>query len=329
MLLHQTDLSRVDLNLLVLFEAVLAEQHVARAAARLNLSPSAVSHGLSRLRRLFNDPLFLRAPKGVVPTERGLALAPQIADILQNARKLVASADPFDPATSERRFVIGAPDGGSAEIVLGVLAGCARHAPHIDLAFVSVFPTNTGWTNAFASLDSRDTDILILPFAATGDFVAAPARFVTRPLYDEGFVVALRQGHPLAGGMTLAQYCAAQHLLVSASGTRDGYVDVFLAERNLSRRITVTVPNFLMALDVVAQSDLIAAVPRVFVGPHMARFGLVTVEMPLRMPQAEMRAVVPKAGLADAGLVWLLDLIARAGRGDDQGALSLTVSMAT
>ncbi len=316
-MLHQTDLSRVDLNLLVLFEAVLAEQHVARAAGRLNLSPSAVSHGLSRLRRLFNDPLFLRVPKGVVPTERGLALAQPIADILQNARKLVASADPFDPATSERRFVIGAPDGGSAEIVLAVLGEMARSAPQIDLAFVSIFPTNTGWSNAFASLDARETDVVILPIEATGDFTDAPARFASRPLYQEGFVVAMRQGHPLTCGMTLAQYCAAQHLLVSASGNREGYIDVLLAKQNLSRRITVTVPNFLMALDVVAHSDLISAVPRVFTAPHVARFGLVTVPFPFPLPQAEIHAVVPKAGLADAGLVWLLDVIARAVRKTD------------
>lgn len=311
-MLHETDLSRVDLNLLVLFEAVLAEQHVGRAASRLNLSPSAVSHGLSRLRRLFNDPLFLRAPKGVVPTERGLALAQPIADILLNARRLIAGAEPFDPATSGRRFVIGAPDGGSAKIVLSVLAELNRAAPHIDLAFVSVLPSNSGWTNAFASLDARDVDMLLLPFAERFGLSEAPARFVTRPLYREGFVVALRQGHPMANGLTLDQYCALQHVLVSASGARDGFVDMFLTRRNLSRRITVTVPNFLMALEVIANSDLIAAVPRVFMADHARRFDLCTVEMPLPMPSAEYHTVLPKAGLADAGLVWLLDTIEQA-----------------
>src|SRR5215213_4619208 len=104
-MLHEIDLSRVDLNLLVLFEAVLREGHVARAAARLNLSASAVSHGLGRLRRLFDDPLFLRTPRGVVPA---------------GARGLVATAAPFDPATSTREFTIGAPDGASSTF-LGLL----------------------------------------------------------------------------------------------------------------------------------------------------------------------------------------------------------------
>src|SRR6266545_372013 len=103
-MLNEINLSRTDLNLLVLFETVLAAQHVGRAADRLNLSPSAVSHGLARLRRLLNDPLFLRTPRGVVPTTRALELAGPIAEVLAQVRSVIATAEPFDPATSARRF---------------------------------------------------------------------------------------------------------------------------------------------------------------------------------------------------------------------------------
>src|SRR3982751_3250315 len=99
-MLNKTDLARIDLNLLVLFEAVLEEKHVARAAARLHVSPSAVSHGLGRLRRVLHDPLFLRQPKGVVPTERAQQLAAPIADILERARIVMSEAVVFDAATS-------------------------------------------------------------------------------------------------------------------------------------------------------------------------------------------------------------------------------------
>src|SRR6185436_14718837 len=112
-MLNRIDLSRADLNLLVLFEAVLEERHVGRAAERLNLSSSAVSHGLGRLRRLLNDPLFLKTPKGVVPTARATELAEPIADILARVRSVISTAAPFDPASSSRRFTIGAPDGVS------------------------------------------------------------------------------------------------------------------------------------------------------------------------------------------------------------------------
>src|SRR5215510_145976 len=109
-MLNSIDLAKADLNLFVLFEAVLHEQHVGRAADRLNLTPSAVSHGLGRLRRLLNDPLFLKTPKGVVPTARAAQLSAPIADILARARSVIATAAPFDPSTSARRIASGAHD---------------------------------------------------------------------------------------------------------------------------------------------------------------------------------------------------------------------------
>src|SRR5688572_18327776 len=130
-MLNETDLSRADLNLLVLFEVVLEERHVGRAADRLNLSASAVSHALGRLRLLLNDPLFLRTPKGVVPTARAVELAQPIADILARIRGVVAAAEPFDPATSTRRFVLGAPDGVSAVVLPLLLANLRRAAPGV------------------------------------------------------------------------------------------------------------------------------------------------------------------------------------------------------
>ena len=109
-MLNTAHLVRVDLNLLVLFHVVLEEGHVGRAAVRLNLTPSAVSHGLARLRRLLSDPLFLRTPKGVVPTTRALALNEEISAILKGVQGVLNAAVPFDAATSQRRFVLGAPD---------------------------------------------------------------------------------------------------------------------------------------------------------------------------------------------------------------------------
>ena len=116
-MLSEINLARVDLNLLVVFEAVLKHRHVGQAAEKLNLSASAVSHSLGRLRRLLNDPLFLRTPRGVVPTARAMELAEPIADILARVRSVVATAAPFDPATSTRRFMIAAPDAVSAVLL--------------------------------------------------------------------------------------------------------------------------------------------------------------------------------------------------------------------
>src|SRR4051812_37476521 len=132
-MLNEIDLSRTDLNLLVLFQVVLEERHVGRAAERLNLTPSAVSHGLGRLRQLLNDPLFLRTPKGVVPTARAKALSEPIADVLARVRSVIATADPFDPAKSARRFMIGAPDAASAVFLPPLLAELRQSAPGINI----------------------------------------------------------------------------------------------------------------------------------------------------------------------------------------------------
>lgn len=170
-MLNETDLSRTDLNLLVLFEVVLEQRHVGRAAQQLNLSASAVSHGLGRLRRVLQDPLFLKTPKGVVPTARANELAAPIADILARVRNVVASAGPFDPATSTRRFTIGAVDPLSAVLVPPLLSTLRRKAPGIDIALRELLPPERarspghGWEPALAALDTRAIDIALLPLA--------------------------------------------------------------------------------------------------------------------------------------------------------------------
>src|SRR5690349_3050479 len=133
-MLNQIDLSRIDLNLLVLFESVLREANVGRAAAALNLSPSAVSHGLGRLRRMMNDPLFLRTPRGVVPTARAQDLAPRIAEVLQQIRSMLAAAEPFDPATSARRFRLGVGDAFLCTSGPTLAARLGERAPDVGIA---------------------------------------------------------------------------------------------------------------------------------------------------------------------------------------------------
>lgn len=308
-MLNQVDLSRVDLNLLVLFDTVREAQHVGRAADRLHLTASAVSHGLNRLRRLLNDPLFLRTPKGVVPTERALELAGPIADVLAQARSVLASAEPFDPARSTRRFTIGAPDGISAVLLTQLMGDLRGLAPGIDIGVRQLLPApgetslQRAWRSAFTDLEARAMDIAVLPF---GD---VPPRFHAGALYDEDFVIAVAAGHPFARNVTLNRFCAMHHLVVSDSGDAHGFVDQVLAEQGRSRRVALTVPNFMFALSVVAESDLVCALPRRFAAMHAARFGIASLEAPLPLGRFQLHAVTPKAALMDAGLKWLFDLL--------------------
>lgn len=309
-MLKEINLARVDLNLLVVFEAVLSSRHVGRAAERLNLTPSAVSHGLARLRRLFNDPLFLRTPKGVVPTGRALELAAPVADILIRARNVIAIAEPFDPATSARRFTLGAPDGISAVSLPPLLAELRQHAPGVDLSLRQLLPVpgetsaERAWRNVFADLDGRALDVAVIPSAPVA------RRFQSRLLYEEKFVVAMRVRHRFAADPTLDRYCDMRHVLVSLSGDAEGFVDKALAKRRRTRRIALTVPSFMFALAVIAETDLIAALPSKFVAMHGPRFGVVAVESPLPLPSYRISAIAAKSALLDSGVAWLFEVLA-------------------
>ena len=299
-MLNQIDLSRADLNLLVLFETVLEERNVGRAAARLNLSASAVSHGLGRLRRLLNDPLFLKTPKGVVPSERAKELAAPIADILARVRSVVSTAEPFDPERSRRRFTIGTADGFSV-FLPPLLDEIARTARGIDIVV-----RHMQMEAALSDLDGRLIDVAVAPF------YELPARFAAQTLYEEEFVVAARIGHPFLKNPTLENYCRMQHLLVAPRGDPTGLVDQLLESRNRSRRVALAVPNFMLALDLIVKTELVSVLPKRFIEMHAGRFAIATAKLPLDLPVGSVQAVAPKAALMDAGLVWLLEVLGRA-----------------
>jgi DNA-binding transcriptional LysR family regulator len=306
MSLNQIDLSRLDLNLLVLFEVVLDERNVARAAERLSLSPSAVSHGLGRLRRMLGDPLFLRNPKGVVPTARAQALAEPVAEVLSGVRRVLGAPARFEATTSRRRFAIGAPDAIGAVLLPKLLRAVRRDAPGIDIAARNVLPP---WSETLADLDARRLDVAILPQSEV------PARFTTHLLFEEHFVVAMRRGHPLGRRPTLDRYCAAQHVLASEAGDPVGHVDDLLAKLGRKRRVVLTVPGFLMALVVVAQTDVVAAVPANLVAAHAKALDLVGAPLPVPIGRDRICAIVPQVAMADGGVAWLVGALERASRG--------------
>ena len=271
-MLHEINLSRIDLNLFVLFEAVREE---AMSAAPPSAQPvrSAVSHGLSRLRRLLNDPLFLRTPKGVVPTVRAEELAVPIAEILAQARRVVATAEPFDPHRHRGASRSARPTARWPRSCRRCSTAFAHRHRRSTSASGKSCRCQACWDRPcmehwLADLESRALDIAILPVDR------APPRFSLRPLFDEEFVIGMRKGHPFARQPTLDRYCDARHLVVSMTGDPFGFVDKALQEHGRSRRIAMTVPNFMLALALVAESDLLAALPQSLLSRNTKRFGL-------------------------------------------------------
>ncbi len=277
-----------------------------RAATRLNLTPSAVSHALGRLRGLLNDPLFLRTPKGVVPTARALELSQPVAEILAQVESVMASAAPFDPATSDRRFLIGAPDAVLTSGMIPLLRRIEIKAPHVSIGLIHLMPAQRGgsikkpWQGSLEMLEKRELDVAILPLNSI------PPRFKSRRLYEEDFVVAMRKGHAFARAPNEAAFCRSRHLLVSLDGDRVGFVDQMLAKRGLVRRVVLTVPSFMTALAHLSSSDLIAALPRRLVQQHAAQFGLVSVDLPFKRKSDSIEAIASKAAMRDPGIAWLM-----------------------
>ena len=139
-----------------------------------------------------------------------------------------------------------------------------------------------------------------------------PPRFEKRFVYEEDFVIAMRKGHAFAADPTLNRFCDMQHLVVSHTGDPYGFVDEALASRSLTRRIGLTVPNFMLALATIAETSLISALPRRLVAMNARRFGIVAVDAPLSLPTFRLNAVAPKVAMMDEGLTWIFDLLARA-----------------
>jgi DNA-binding transcriptional LysR family regulator len=297
-MLNQIDLGRTDLNLLRLFEVVWQERHVGRAAARLHLTPSAVSHGLGRLRRLLNDPLFIRHPRGLNPTDRAAELAAPVSDILERARAVIAAAERFDPARSRRQFVIAAVDGIGSVILPALTAALRSTAPGITVRIRPIFPLEVVET-----LDRRDADLAVAPL------LTLPPRLAALELYQEDFVIAAHRGHPFLARPTLKNYCAASHLVVGGGTSARGFIDDVLAGQGLQRHVALTVPSFMWALSVLAETDLIGAVPRRLIERHGGRGGLAAVEPPLQLRKDPVGVVTVKAAMSDPALQWLVQQV--------------------
>lgn len=247
--MRQTDLRRIDLNLLVVLDALLEERNVTRAAHRLGMSQPAASRALGRLRGLLADALLVEVPGGYGLSARAEELRPALRGTLAGIGALL-DASPFDPATATGRLRLLMTD--LHAVVLGppVLARLAAEAPALDLDIVAPAP---------ALLEALESDAVD---AVIGVIDVAPAGIRRRKLYDETFVTLIRAGHPAAGrALTLERYLALDHIVVSVTGVGPAPVDEMLAAMGRVRRVRVRVPNFFAAVEIAARSDLAMTLP--------------------------------------------------------------------
>ena len=284
----------IDLNLLVSLDALLAERNVTRAARRMGLSQPAMSAQLTRLRELFQDPLLIASPRGMLPTARALALQPLLADHLAGLEDLLAVAGGFDPATAETTFRIAASD--SIQAILGgrLVARLAASAPASRIALIQPVVATLA-----RQLEAGDVDVVI------GSPAALLSTWRSRPLFEEHFVCVVRAGHPDAGGgLDLDRYAACDHLLVSpAGGGFSGVVDERLAVLGRRRRVAVSIQDFLVAQRLLAQTDLVATLPSRVAGGFGPGFAILA--PPLDVPGFVVRLAWHPRTDRDPAREWL------------------------
>ncbi len=249
-------LRNLDLNFLKVFDALMDERSVTRAAERLAVTQPAVSATLNRLRDAMGDPLFVRTQRGMAPTPRALALSVPIKRILADIETVLRPAE-FDPATVELTVTIAATDYALRAVVVPFVAALRPLAPHIRIAVVQV-----SGAAMLERMERGELDFaLITPEMASADLHS-------RHLFRERYVCVMRAQHPAADtALTLESFCQLDHAIVSLQG--GGFVgptDTALAKLGLQRDVVVSVPSFGMLLDIVHSSDMVALVPERLLG---------------------------------------------------------------
>lgn len=302
----------LDLNLLRVFDEIMAERNLTRAAAKLAITQPAVSNALRRLREVLGDDLVVRSGQGVEPTPRALALWPPVRQALAQLQQSLAPGA-FDPASASSTFVLALADATGATLMPPLVEIVEREAPGVSLRVV---PLTT--RDPRGLLDDGSTDMAVGYFPAVMADLTARAQtdsvvaYESLRLYDGEYVCVMRQDHPLAAEpLTLDQYCAARHLLVSFSGKPYGFIDEALTALGRERRIVLTVNQFFTAGRVVATTDLLTVLPRHFVGVASLGGELVWRALPMPLPTVHVDALWHRNKGHDAAHRWLRGAMAR------------------
>ncbi|KQU80834.1 MULTISPECIES: LysR family transcriptional regulator [unclassified Rhizobacter] len=292
------DTKRLDLNLLVTLEALLAEQNVTRAASRLHLSQPAVSAQLGRLRELFGDPLLIPAQRGMTPTAKADELRAPLRDALDQVRATVGRHGHFDPARARLTVAIACTDYLQAALVQPLVLQLRRQAPGVRIALRTL-----DLAQLAAQMARGDVDLALM---TPGD---APAGLRSRHLFDERYVLTGRRGHPrLRRKLTAEQFAQLEHVIVSLrGGDFVTPVDELLAALGLRRNVVLSAASFLFVPEMVARSDLVALVPQRLVRDRTDALRIV--ECPIPVPGFEVGMLWHERNHAHAGQRWVRDVL--------------------
>ncbi len=287
-----------ELNLLVIFDSVMTERSITRTAQRLSMTQPAVSNAVARMRSAWKDDVFVKDGRNIQPTTFAKNLWQQIKDPLHNLNQAIAP-DNFEPQTAKRTFRIAVTDIIVDSLWLEMRQFFEQHAPGINLHAVPYTIDK-----AQRVLDDAEVDLVI------SSIIPDSSNISSSHLIDTCFLCAMRVDHPLAKpDLSVEEFAAAEHLLVSLSGDSYGVTDRVLHQHGLTRRVAMTVNHFSSAAPLLMETDLIAVLPAGAIYKHVASGKLSVTRCPVEIPYSPISMLWHKRQDNDAGLKWLREHI--------------------
>jgi DNA-binding transcriptional LysR family regulator len=271
-------ISKVDLNLFIVFEAIYAEGSITRASLKMNLTQPAISHALNRLRQLFDDPLFERQGHVMVPTPLARSIIDPVRQSLRGFEVTLSGVERFDAASSERVFSLALRDVLEASVLPPLMASVARQAPLVGLNTLQVGRRELESELAAGSLDAAIDILLPLSHDIRHTLLAT-----------DKTVVLVRRNHPLVrGGLDLDAYLKLEHIQTSSRRRGPGLEDFELSRLGLQRRIRLRCQHYFAACRVASQTDLALTMPERLARVVNQQFGNQILPFPLQMPSLDI-----------------------------------------
>jgi DNA-binding transcriptional LysR family regulator len=297
--MRATHYDRYDLNLLLVFEALMEERNVSTAASSIGLTQPTFSHALNRLRKMCGDPLFVRTAKGMQPTAAAEAMAEPIRQALTLIRGSLLQKQSFDPAHGSRLFKLLLTDIGTVTFLPRLIRHLQEHAPS-----VSIETSQIAQDEYKDALQNGTVDLAI------GQMPPLVAGFFQQRIFEDEFVCVVGAHHPrIKSAPTVEAYLHEKHVRVSVPGRQSSAVDQALNDQDRLRTVMVTVPQYLAILPILATSELVATVPfRVFLAMRRSD-ELRMFALPFAVPPVVVRQFWHERSHGDPGLVWLRSTI--------------------
>jgi DNA-binding transcriptional LysR family regulator len=298
--MHEVNLRKIDLNLLVLLDVLIDQRNVTRAAEIAHMSQPAMSRALGRLRRMLGDPILSKGSDGLMPTPKAIAMQPRLKQLLAEIQELVTDS-PFDPALLEDAMTLSATDHQMLVLLPWLVTKLSTTAPKLTLKIVPLFNMTP---------EQLHHGVVDLVLGVWQDNL--PTHLHQEVLACDRYITLMRRRYPAEHSLSIEQYACLDHVLVSALGDGHSAIDTILNDMGLQRHIALHVPSFFAAMQVVAQSNLVVTLPSQIAERYAAQLDLIAIETPMTCPPIQMVAIWSDVMDADPANRWLRGLVREA-----------------